>query len=204
MSVHSLAHQAHAALPAALRCAFTLVNGALEHNDVYASASHRAEQLHDAERALDAVGFEVVRLGAALIVRGRRAAEACEGCQAPSPKACRCEDELACAEGGVMSSRDHASPADTSLETSLRASLEALGVPANDGSAADDSGAVAALLAARATFPRLRGRFEASVLPEAPRNVLVSYRLPGAASSEPADRQWLYRAAAIPALVELP
>jgi hypothetical protein len=60
----------------------------------------------------------------------------------------------------------------------------------------------AALAAVRRAHPRLRGRFVASWLPCAPRSVWLRYYTPSNSTGE-ATLQWLYRADADPALVEL-
>jgi hypothetical protein len=83
-----------AALPVALRPVFLPLQRwgvwTLEHNDGYASTNHRAEQLHDGERALEGAGLDAYRVGSRIEVLGWLDPEACVECKAPSPALCRC------------------------------------------------------------------------------------------------------------------
>lgn len=87
-----------AALPAHIRSAFLPMLRAgiwtLEHNNGYASSNKRAENLCDAERALEVAGFDAYRVGSFRVeVIGRLAPELATCCGAPSPDLCRCCDE---------------------------------------------------------------------------------------------------------------
>ena len=61
----------------------------------------------------------------------------------------------------------------------------------------------AALGCVRRSHPHLRGRFVAGWLGTAPRDVWLRYYTPGARAGDEAAQEWLYRADATPALVEL-
>ena len=60
-----------------------------------------------------------------------------------------------------------------------------------------------AIAAVRSACPRLRGRFVTGVLSSAPRDIWLRYYPLGASKGDEPSREWLFRAGAAPALVEL-